>query len=177
MEHRTIFLVAALLLILLGAGCVTNSPPGQNSTLSPVPSDTGTGVPATETIDAHFPAAPLALPQEEQFAAVIGSFDDTYIGSMDCSNGSETFETNYTYFSGAGSPRTVTYQLVPVNYVQGTDESPPAGRYPECNHRTRPVYRRTVPCVYVTCPDNRGPERDRVQQSEFCPESCICVLS
>ncbi|MFZ1896783.1 hypothetical protein [Methanoregula sp.] len=56
------------------------------------------------------------------------TFDDTYIGSMDCSNGSETFETNYTYFSGAGSPRTVTYQLVPVSCVQSTDKTPlPAG--------------------------------------------------
>ena len=128
MEHRTIFLIAALLLILLGAGCMTNSPQGQNTTPSPVPSDTGTGIPATETIDAHFSTAPLALPQQEQFAGVMGSFDDTYLGSMDCSNGSETFETNYTYFSGAGSPRTVTYQLVPVNYVQSTDEAPlPAG--------------------------------------------------
>ena len=83
---------------------MTNSPQGQNTTPSPVPSDTGTGIPATETIDAHFSTAPLALPQQEQFAGVMGSFDDTYLGSMDCSNGSETFETNYTYFSGREIP-------------------------------------------------------------------------
>jgi len=128
MDRRIFFLVAALLLILLGAGCVTNSPPGQNLTQFPLPSANGTGVTATETIDAHFLTPPHDLPQQEQFAAVMGSFDDTYIGSMDCSNGSETFETNYTYFSGAGSPLTVTYHLVPVNYVQSTGETPlPAG--------------------------------------------------
>jgi hypothetical protein len=126
MDYRKLVLIAVTIIILLVAGCITGTPQGQN--LTPLPIPPGNSIAVTETIPAHFPVSPLTLPEQDQFAAVMGSFDDTYIGSMDCSNGSETFETNYTYFSGAGSPLTVTYQLVPVTSVQNTDEGPlPAG--------------------------------------------------
>ena len=68
-------------------------------------------------------AAPRDLPHEERFAAVLGSFDETFLVSTACTNGSETFETNYTYFSGAEGTGSVSCQLVPVKNVQGDDET------------------------------------------------------
>lgn len=128
MDSRNSFFIAVLVITLLGAGCITGTTPGQHLAPSPVLPVNTAGISPAETIAADFPVAPLALSHEEQFAGVMGSFDDTYIGNMDCNNGSETFETNYTYFSGAGGPRTVTYRLVPVSWVQSTDERPlPAG--------------------------------------------------
>jgi len=123
-----IFLVFFILLIFLsGAGCLGISSPETNATqqgkipgTGGIHSETSTAIP---TINAQWQVGPEELPHEERFAAAIGSFDETYIGSMDCSNKSETFETNYTYFSGA-ERGTISYQLVPVKYVRDTTEVP-----------------------------------------------------
>ena len=158
MNFRNFFLLAVTVIMLLGAGCISGTSQGQNLTPSSGPGN-GTGITPPVTFAAQFPVAPFAIPPQTQFAGIMGSFDNTYIGNMDCSNGSETFETNYTYFSGAGSSRTVTYRLMPVASVRSTDTGPlPAGILNasiEPDRFTAEPYHVYTSCVRITVGPNQ----------------------
>jgi len=83
---------------------VTQSPSSVNGSILTV-------LPSSEL----FTLPPLPLPLRYQDHSTRGVFDDSYLGSYDCSNGTESYGTNYTLFAGNDSPHHIRYTLVPVD--------------------------------------------------------------
>jgi len=92
-----------------------------------------------------FTLPPLPLPLQYQDRSTRGAFDDSYLGSYECSNDTESYGTNYTLFAGNDSPHHVHYTLVPVDSSDETrtvslsSDILTAGIYPD-DFVTRPGY-------------------------------------
>ncbi|MDD4482738.1 MAG: hypothetical protein PHD55_00035 [Methanoregula sp.] len=88
-------------------------PSDVNATLSPSSTD-GTILASTPAHEV-FTLPPILLPLQYQDRSTRGAFDDSYLGSYECSNGTESYSTNYTLFAGNDSTHHVRYTLVPVD--------------------------------------------------------------
>jgi len=69
-----------------------------------------------------FPRTPADLKGKLLTATPFGSFEDSFIVSVNCTNESETYTTNYTFVSGTDGPHEVRLRLVPVNNMQDMKE-------------------------------------------------------
>lgn len=78
----------------------------------------------TPTPTSEFPVPPVALPARYYSGSTIGAFEDSFIGSYECSNGSESYGTNYTLFTSSGRSRSIHYTLVPVDNMDNLNEVP-----------------------------------------------------
>lgn len=99
-----------LCLLIIIAGCTTslkNVGAGENLTITPA---------------SEFPVPPVALPARYSSGFTTGAFEDSFIGSNECSNGSESYRTNYTLFTGSGRSRSIHYSLVPVDTLDNLNE-------------------------------------------------------
>lgn len=67
---------------------------------------------------------PIALPDKYRSPVFFGSFEDSFIGSYECSNGTESYMTNYTLFTGTGASRHIHYSLVPVDNMNNNNKVP-----------------------------------------------------
>lgn len=129
-----LFLIIPLFLsfLVLFAGCTT---PGHNNATAE-PSVAGVDItPQTQAFGAKavlttnqsseiFTLPPVALPVKYQSSSTRGAFDESYIGSYACSNGIESYGTNYTLFSGNDSPHHIHYTLIPVDPANETRVMP-----------------------------------------------------
>lgn len=134
--RTTLALMLVTVGVLLAAGCA--GPGGEaksagNATVfpttvpvmqSPALSNNPTITPSTITKMPEFSQQPIALPKSFRPNNSLGSFEDSFIGSYDCAEGSETFETNFTLITGSGGRSNVKYTLVPVSYIGNLTEVP-----------------------------------------------------
>jgi len=86
--------------------------------------NSGDGENITPTLTSEFPVPPVALPARYYSGSIIGAFEDSFIGSYECSNGSESYGTNYTLFTGSGRSHSIHYTLVPVDNMDNLNEVP-----------------------------------------------------
>lgn len=127
------YLNASILLCILIviAGCSTavqNSPENQSglstrneSRNASLPDASAAIAPSLAPLFIH---EPIALPEKYFSDSARGSFEDSFLGSYECSPALESFGTNYTFFSGSGSPHNVHYTLVPVDNTGDFREVP-----------------------------------------------------
>ncbi len=105
--------IASLLCILaIIAGCTTSL------------NNVGAGENITPTPASEFPVPPVALPTGYYSGSTIGAFEESFIGSYECTNGSESYGTNYSLFTGSGPSRSIQYTLVPVANMDNLREVP-----------------------------------------------------
>jgi hypothetical protein len=113
-------IVVILGILVLVAGC---SHPADTSSGngSATPAHANFSVPVTPentltpTPPSVFPSGPVILPPQYRSTEFMGSFENSFIESDECSNGSESFATNYTLFTASGDPRSIHYTLSAVD--------------------------------------------------------------
>jgi hypothetical protein len=101
-----LFLVAAILLM---AGCTI----GEKS-----------AGPEPKTV--VFPSDPIPLSGQFRPTDSLSSFEDSFIGSLDCTEEAETYSANFTLITGYQGPERIKYTLVPVEYAGTLKEVPPS---------------------------------------------------
>jgi hypothetical protein len=72
----------------------------------------------------HFPRAPVSLNGKLLTSVPFGSFEESFIGTDQCTNASETYTANYILVSGTDGPHKVSLKLVAVNNLQDQKEIP-----------------------------------------------------
>jgi hypothetical protein len=126
---RSPVVIIMLCIVILAAGCTTPAtnttenlryPSGDDIYIPPfIAGNNPTPSPGTE-----FPFPPKALPEKYWSDIPLGAFEDSFIGTYDCTNASETYGTNYTFFSNSGGTRHIHYQLIPVENMDTFSEVP-----------------------------------------------------
>jgi len=102
------------LLLFVGAMALAAGCTGPGGTHPDLPRNLTVASPEVQTTPVFLvPPAPLA----GQFLPLhpIASFEDSFIGSPECSEGPETYSTNFTLITGPGGPQRITFTLVPVS--------------------------------------------------------------
>ena len=105
-------LIVLLLLagaVVLAAGCM--GPAGNNPDF---PRNLTVASPEVKTTPV-FPVPPAPLSGQFLPLQPIASFEDSFIGSPGCSEGPESYSTNFTLITGPGGPQRINYTLVPVS--------------------------------------------------------------
>jgi hypothetical protein len=105
---RTACIIGLITLFLILAGCT--SPESQNNTAASTPV-TPAQTPVPPPV---FPKNPIDLHGRLQVPGPVGSFEESYIGTSNCTNDTETFETNYEFVSGSDGSHLIRLQLVPI---------------------------------------------------------------
>src|SRR5208337_5513880 len=123
---KIVFILGILVLI---AGCSypantsssneSNTPANPNFTVPFTPENTLTPTPASA-----FPSEPVILPSKYRSTEFMGSFENSFIESDECSNGSESFATNYTLFTASGGPRSIHYTLSAIDNTENLAKVP-----------------------------------------------------
>ena len=114
--------------IVLAAGCIM--PYGvisdNNSTGPALPgASAGTSDPLQNPWpDPVFPVDPVPLSGSFRPSLPLSSFEDSFIGSYECTEDSETYSTNFTLITGDRGPQRVKYTVVPVSYYNDLTEIP-----------------------------------------------------
>lgn len=107
--------------VVLAAGCTGSSGNAP---------DNGTPLRTAEFPDSQlnpvFLISPAALSGSFRPSQPLSSFEDSFIGSMACSEEPENFSTNFTLITGSDGPKMVTYTLVPVSYYNELKELQPS---------------------------------------------------
>jgi len=130
---------------MTGHNATAESFPPTQVNVTPSLSSVDGAIQTTTPAPQIFTIPPLPLPLHYQDRSTSGAFDDSYLGSYDCSNGTESYGTNYTLFAGNDSPHHVHYTLVPVDpsdethTVSLSSDIIEAGIYPD-DFVTRPGY-------------------------------------
>jgi len=101
-------IIALISLLLIFAGCT--GPISQNNSTIITPA-TSSQTPAPIS---GFTRDPVDLHGRLQVPFALGSFDESSLGTMNCTNDSETFESNYEFISGSDRSHQVRLQLVPA---------------------------------------------------------------
>jgi hypothetical protein len=128
-------LMLVILALLLAAGC-TSGPAGisnisGNATIFPTTvlveypgsiSIKPTFTPATKL--QGFFQEPVALHKNFIPKNTIGSFEDSFIMSYDCTESPETYELNYTLITGSAGQTKIKYTLIPISYIGNPIEVP-----------------------------------------------------
>jgi len=127
-------IVLVLGVLVLVAGCSNNANTSSsnvsfiqvtnNLSVSSPPETNASGNTLTPISAYAFPGKPLILPSKYQSTEFMGSFADSFIGSYECSDGSETYTTNYTLFTGSEEIYRIHYTLVPVKDTENFQEVP-----------------------------------------------------
>ena len=98
----------------------TYYPSGDDIYIPPSPAEkNGTPIPAPA-----FPGIPVILSEKYRSPSFLGSFEDSFIGSYECTNASESYGTNYTLFTGSGGLSHIHYTLVPLDNMDDFNEVP-----------------------------------------------------
>ena len=95
---------------------ITNAPLVSPSATSP---NQAVSIPGLQ-----FPREPADLNGTLLTPVPFGSFEESFIGTDQCSNASETYTANYDLVSGTDGPHKVRLQLVPVDNMQDRKEIP-----------------------------------------------------
>ena len=96
----------------------TTVPAEQPASISTKPTIT----PATQLTE--FSREPVALHKNFLPKNPIGSFEDSFIMSYDCTERAETYEINYTLITGSGGQSKIKYTLIPISYLGNFTEVP-----------------------------------------------------
>lgn len=114
-----LFTILILGFLMAIAGCTAPGPgvsgqqsPPAGESIRPITLPATNLTPSPATL---FPEAPIALPAHYRDGSWMGAFEDSFIGSYECSNRSETYSTHYSLLSGGDGPRHIRYTLVPVD--------------------------------------------------------------
>jgi hypothetical protein len=126
---KWVLIIVAVLVLILGAGCTVpsgflsenRSIPSAGDLLLQHPTTSGNRTP---TPSSAFPVEPVALPEKYRSTEFIGSFEDSIIESFECSNGSESYTTDYSLFTGSGGLRHIHYSLSAIDYTENFTKIP-----------------------------------------------------
>jgi hypothetical protein len=125
---RNAGIIIVLCVLILAAGCC--STPANNAAENlRYPSGDDIYIPPSiaennATPASVFPVVPVILPEKYRSPEFMGSFEDTIIESFECSNGSESYTTNYTLFTGSGGLRHICYTLSAVDNTENFTKIP-----------------------------------------------------
>jgi hypothetical protein len=127
--ERILEIIIVLGVLIIVAGCSTPAnhttenlryPSGDDIYLPPSLAENN----VTPTPLSVFPSIPVILPSKYRSTEFMGSFEDSFIGSYECSNGSESYATNYTLFTASGGLRHIHYTLISVDNLENLTEVP-----------------------------------------------------
>ena len=116
-------IVVVLGVLILVSGCSApscflpenHSVPSAGDSLQQLPTTPDNRTP---TPSSAFQSEPVVLPSKYRSPEFMGSFENSFIESYDCSNGSESYATNYTLFTASGGLRSIHYILSAVDNTE-----------------------------------------------------------
>jgi len=111
-------IIGLMTLFLILAGCAGHI--SQDNTTTPTP----ISFTQTPTQAPIFPRNPIDLHGRLQVPVALGSFEESYIGTYQCTNETETYETNYLFVSGLNGSHRIHLELVPVDNEEDLNEIP-----------------------------------------------------
>lgn len=126
--RTTLGLLLVLAAALLAAGCT--GPAGytpENNSQDWVTSRPLSGVTKLQQNSLPvpvFPVDPVPLSGSFRPPLPLSSFEDSFIGSYECTEDAGTYSTNFTLITGLGEPQTIKYSVVPVSYYSDLTEIP-----------------------------------------------------
>lgn len=74
--------------------------------------------------DPVFPVDPIPLSGSFQPSSSLSSFEESFIGSYECTEEPETFSTNFTLITGSAGAKKIKYTVVPVSSYTDITEIP-----------------------------------------------------